>query len=85
MANGAFEENIGETTIKTTCNDGNGFALYAIGYTGDTLGNNYLRDNAVFTQHGNKKLNLSVCNNITVEYNIPVTIICTKLDKVPIG
>ena len=53
VANGAFEENIGETTIKTTCNDGNGFALYAIGYTGDTLGNNYLRDNAVFTQHGN--------------------------------
>lgn len=44
IENGRLEENIGTTTIKSFCNDNEGFSIYAVGYTGDTIGNNYLRD-----------------------------------------
>ena len=30
-------DGIGQTTLKVTCNDSLGFAIYAIGYTEDTL------------------------------------------------
>ena len=30
-----YEDDIGETTITTTCNDSGGYAIYAIGFTGD--------------------------------------------------
>ena len=42
ITNGIATSNIGETTLKATCNDASGFAIYAIGYTGDTDGNNKL-------------------------------------------
>ncbi|MBR3131947.1 hypothetical protein IKG33_00835 [Candidatus Saccharibacteria bacterium] len=35
---GTYEENIGTTTITTVCNDANGYAIYAIGYTGEVYG-----------------------------------------------
>ena len=35
VANGTYESEIGSTTLKITCNDGGGFAVYAIGFTGD--------------------------------------------------
>ncbi|MBQ3296696.1 hypothetical protein IJH01_01015, partial [Candidatus Saccharibacteria bacterium] len=38
---GQTVSDIGPTTIKTICNDGNGYAIYAIGYSGDSYtGNN---------------------------------------------
>ena len=40
--NGQYNSAIGETTIKAFCNDNNGFAIYAIGYTDDTDGKNVL-------------------------------------------
>jgi len=44
IANGTYQENIGKTTIKTFCNDANGYALYAVGYTGDTMtGDNHTK------------------------------------------
>ena len=42
VTNGTYESGIGETTLKTVCNDGEGFAIYAVGYTDDTFGNNVL-------------------------------------------
>ena len=36
---GTYEDEIGETTFKVLCNDANGFAVYAIGYSGETYGN----------------------------------------------
>ena len=33
---GTYVDDIGETTLKTICNDSNGFSIYAIGYTDDT-------------------------------------------------
>ena len=38
IANGTYQANIGTTTIKAFCNDTNGFAIYATGYTGNTIG-----------------------------------------------
>ena len=36
--NGLYVPNIGTTTIQAFCNDANGFAIYAAGYTGDEIG-----------------------------------------------
>ncbi len=36
--NGTYEEDIGKTTLKVFCNDNNGFAVYAVGYTGSEVG-----------------------------------------------
>ena len=40
--NGQYNSSIGETTLKALCNDNEGFAIYAIGYTDDTDGKNVL-------------------------------------------
>ena len=37
-----YSNGIGKTTLTAFCNDYNGFAIYAIGYTGNTYGNNTL-------------------------------------------
>ena len=42
IANGQYNSAIGETTMKAFCNDNEGFAIYAIGYTDDTDGKNVL-------------------------------------------
>ena len=38
----AYENGIGKTTLATFCNDYNGFSIYAIGFTGETEGDNTL-------------------------------------------
>lgn len=35
ITNGTYQNNIGTTTINVSCNDNSGFAIYAIGFTGD--------------------------------------------------
>ena len=40
--NGNYLEGIGKTTIKTLCNDGNGYSVYAVGYSNNKEGNNKL-------------------------------------------
>ena len=42
MVSGLYEENIGKTTITTLCNDGNGYAIYASGFSDGISGNNVL-------------------------------------------
>ena len=37
-----YPNGIGETSIETFCNDQNGYAIYAIGFTNNVLGNNKL-------------------------------------------
>ena len=44
-----YPDGIGQTTLKAYCNDNEGFSIYAVGYTGDTIGNTYLRDNELLT------------------------------------
>ena len=38
IANGAYTPNIGTTTLHAFCNDNEGFAIYAAGYTGNEIG-----------------------------------------------
>ena len=38
IINGTYEDDIGTTTLKAFCNDNNGFAIYATGFTGDEVG-----------------------------------------------
>ena len=38
IVNGTYATDIGTTTLKVTCNDNQGFAIYAVGYTGDEIG-----------------------------------------------
>ena len=45
--NGQYNSAIGETTIKAICNDSNGFAIYAIGYTDDEDGKNVLTNSTL--------------------------------------
>ena len=51
IANGQYNSAIGETTIKAMCNDSEGFAIYAIGYTDDTDGNNVLISSTLGSTH----------------------------------
>ena len=45
--NGQYNSAIGETTLQAFCNDTNGFAIYAIGYTDDTDGKNVLTNSTL--------------------------------------
>ena len=47
---GTYRNDIGESTITATCNDSGGFAIYAIGYSNDTHGNNTLINTTNSTQ-----------------------------------
>ena len=38
IVNGTYQADIGSTTLKAFCNDTNGFAIYATGYTGNEIG-----------------------------------------------
>ena len=38
ITNGTYQANIGTTTLHAFCNDAEGFAIYAAGYTGDEVG-----------------------------------------------
>ena len=39
IISGQAQENIGQTRLKTICNDTGGYAIYAVGFSGDTYGN----------------------------------------------
>ena len=45
--NGSYTNGIGSTTINTICNDSGGYAIYAVGYTDNSAGNNKLVNNAL--------------------------------------
>ena len=47
IVNGTYQADIGSTTLKALCNDFEGFAVYAIGFTNEEYGNtNLIGDNA---------------------------------------
>ena len=49
--NGQYNSAIGETIIKAFCNDNEGFAIYAIGYTDNELGKNVLTNSTLGSTH----------------------------------
>lgn len=56
IANGIYTPNIGTTTLHAFCNDNNGFAIYAAGYTGNEIGG----------ENSNKLVGTSASNNVTI-------------------
>ena len=42
ISNGTYHSDVGKTTITTLCNDGNGYSVYAVGYSNNEEGNNKL-------------------------------------------
>ena len=42
ITNGTYHSDVGKTTITALCNDGNGYTVYATGYSNDEVGNNKL-------------------------------------------
>ena len=51
ITNGQYDSTIGETAVNVICNDNAGFAVYAIGYTDNTLGNNVLTSSTLGSTH----------------------------------
>ncbi|MBQ3470325.1 hypothetical protein IJH23_01250 [Candidatus Saccharibacteria bacterium] len=51
ILNGASNSNIGSTTLKAFCNDNEGFAIYAVGFTGDEFGKNVLTSSSLGSTH----------------------------------
>ena len=49
--NGTYVSDIGTTTIKAYCNDKDGFAIYAIGYTDDIDGKNVMTSSTLGSTH----------------------------------
>lgn len=51
ITNGTVNSAIGETILKAYCNDNNGFAIYAIGYTDNEDGKNVLTNSSLGDTH----------------------------------
>ncbi len=47
IVNGTYQADIGSTTLKAFCNDEEGFAIYAIGFTDDEYGKTVLTNSAL--------------------------------------
>ena len=51
ISNGIYKDNIGTTTFKAYCNDTEGFAIYAIGFTDDEYGKTVLTNSILGSTH----------------------------------
>ncbi len=60
IANGTYTPNIGTTTLHAFCNDNEGFAIYATGYTGNVIGET----------NSNKLVGTNASSNSTIESGI---------------
>ena len=63
IVNGTYENEIGTTTLNVTCNDGQGFAIYAVGYTGNEIG----------ATNSTKLVGTSVSSNATIDTGTATT------------
>ncbi len=61
--NGLYEHDIGSTTLHAFCNDNEGFAIYAAGYTGNEIGGT----------NSNKLVGTNASNNATIESGTATT------------
>ena len=63
IANGTYTPDIGTTTLHAFCNDNEGFAIYAAGYTGNEVGGT----------NSNKLVGTTASGNATIESGIATT------------
>ena len=57
IPNGTYTDDLGTTTLKAFCNDNSGFAIYAVGYTGNEIG----------ATNSTKLVGTSASNNATID------------------
>ena len=57
IPNGTYTDDIGTTTLTAFCNDNSGFAIYAVGYTGNEIG----------AINSTKLVGTSASNNATID------------------
>ena len=57
IPNGTYTPDIGTTTLKAFCNDNSGFAIYAVGYTGNEIG----------ATNSTKLVGTNASNNATID------------------
>ena len=63
IQNGIYQNNIGTTTLHAFCNDNEGFAIYAAGYTGNEIGGT----------NSNKLVGANASSNATIVSGIATT------------
>ena len=63
IQNGLYKDNIGTTTLHAFCNDNEGFAIYAAGYTGNEIGGT----------NSNELVGTNASSNATIESGIATT------------
>ena len=63
IVNGTYTPDIGSTTLHAFCNDNEGFAIYAAGYTGNEVGG----------ESSNKLVGTAASNNATIESGTATT------------
>ena len=63
IPNGTYTPDIGTTTLHAFCNDAEGFAIYAAGYTGNEVGG----------ENSNKLVGTNASNNATIESGTATT------------
>ena len=63
IENGLYKNNIGTTTLHAFCNDNEGFAIYAAGYTGNEIGG----------ESSNKLVGTTASSNATIVSGIATT------------
>ena len=63
IVNGTYQADIGSTTLHAFCNDNEGFAIYAAGYTGNEIG----------ATNSNKLVGTNASGNATIESGIATT------------
>ena len=63
IENGLYKNNIGTTTLHAFCNDNEGFAIYAAGYTGNEIGGT----------NSNKLVGTSASNNAVIASGLATT------------
>ena len=51
IQNGIYQDDVGKTTLRVFCNDGEGFSIYTVGFTNNEYGNNKLASNTLGTSH----------------------------------
>ncbi len=83
LMNGNYATDVGTTTIKAFCNDNEGFAIYAIGYTDDTDGKTVMTSSALGSEYdiqtgtgtsGNSQWAMKLATQTNPEPTYPISI-----------
>lgn len=84
LMNGNYASDVGTTTLKALCNDNEGFAIYAIGYTDDTDGKTVMSSSTLGDEYdivtgtgtsGNSQWAMKLSTQTSPEPTYPISIV----------